>query len=427
MDFNQKRPKVFYGWYIVGASLVITLYTGGAVYFGFTAVFEPIAEEFGWSYAQISLAFSLRGLEMGLLAPLMGVLVDRWGPRKLLFGGSILVSLGFLLLSRVSSLTTFYVAFALLAIGMSACTGTVIMTAVTNWFRRKAGMAIGIVASGFALGGLIVPVLTRLIDVVQWRMAMVYVGLGMLVIGLPSALLVRHKPEHYGYQPDGDISSTLETKEAQTQTASAEIKISARQAFGRRAFWYLAISSMCHSFVVGAVITHMMPYLSSTGIARGFSSLVALVLPLTSIVGRLSSGWLATKFGSRRVLTAGFALMTAGTYFFGYITAERMWLLIPFIITFSLGWGSNVTTRISLQREYFGRGSFGTIFGFMSGMMMLGNMSGAPLAGWVFDTWGSYQGAWLSYGILTLMGMVIVFTLPPPSRIIRQPDQLETK
>ena len=104
MALNQKRSKVFYGWYIVGACFLITVYTAGIVFFGFTAVFEPVAEEFGWSYVQISLAASLRGLEIGLLAPLMGLLVDRWGPRRLIFGGSILVCVGFLILSRVSSL-----------------------------------------------------------------------------------------------------------------------------------------------------------------------------------------------------------------------------------------------------------------------------------------------------------------------------------
>ena len=86
--FKQKPPKVFYGWWVVVASFLIALYVGGTILYGFTAIFEPIASEFGWSYTQISLATSLRGLEMGLLAPVVGLLVDRWGPRKLLFGGS---------------------------------------------------------------------------------------------------------------------------------------------------------------------------------------------------------------------------------------------------------------------------------------------------------------------------------------------------
>ena len=203
MGLSWRPPKIFYGWWVVGACFLIALYTGGVVYYGFTAFIEPIANEFGWSYAQISLAASLRGLEIGLLAPLMGFLVDRWGPRRLIFGGSIFICMGFLILSRVSSLTMFYGAFALIAIGMSTCTQTVIMTAVINWFRRKVGVAIGIVASGVGLGGLLVPVLTKLIDVFQWRTTMFAVGLSMLVIVLPLSFFIRHKPEHYGYQLDG--------------------------------------------------------------------------------------------------------------------------------------------------------------------------------------------------------------------------------
>jgi MFS family permease len=418
MDFNKKHTKIFYGWYIVGACMLIMLYTSGIVHYGFTAVFEPIADEFGWSYAQISLAASLRGLEVALLAPVLGLLVDHWGPRRLVFGGSIVVCMGFLILSRVSSLAMFYGAFALLAIGMSALSQTVLMTAVANWFRRKAGIAIGIVASGFGLGGLMVPVLTMLIDVLQWRMAMVTAGLGMLVIVLPLSLIVRHKPEHYGYQPDGDVSSMLGITEAQISTASAEVNITAVQAIKDRAFWHVTIASMFHTFVVGAIVTHMMPYLSSLGIARSLSSLVALVLSVASVGGRLSSGWLAYRLGSRQVFTASFVLMTIGLFLFAYINDAMMWLLVPFIIVFSLGWGCSVTTRISLLREHFGRSNFGTILGFLSGIMMLGNITGTPIAGWVFDTWGSYKGAWLGFGALTLAGAILAFTSPSSNDLI---------
>ena len=415
-DTNQKRSKVFYGWYLVGACVCIILYTGGVVHFGFTAVFEPIADEFGWSYAQISLASSLRGLEMGLLAPLMGILVDRLGPRRLVFAGGILMSLGFLLLSRVSSIATFYGAFAMLSIGMSTCTGTVLMTAVNNWFRRNAGMATGIVASGFGLGGLLIPVVTSLVDGFQWRAAMLIVGLGILVIILPLSMVIRHKPEHYGYQPDGETINPTGQENINITPASAEINISAKQALIGRAFWHIAIASMCHSFVVGSIVTHMMPYLSSLGIARSTSSMLALVLPVASIGGRLGSGWLSDRLGRRHIFAASFALMTAGLLFFSQITAGMMWMIVPFIITFSLGWGCSVTSRIAVLREYFGRSSFGAILGFTSGVMMMGNVTGAPLAGWIYDTWGSYQGAWLAFGALTLVGMVLTLTTPrPPS------------
>ena len=411
----QNRKKIFYGWYVVGACVIITLYTGGVVHFGFTAVFEPIAEEFNWSYAQISLASSLRGLEMGLLAPFMGFLVDRYGPRRLIFGGGILICLGFLVLSRVNSLPMFYLAFALLACGMSTSAGTVLMTAVANWFDKKAGVAIGIVACGFGLGGLLVPAVTGLIDWLEWRDAMVVVGLGMLVIVLPLSLLVRHKPEQYGYYPDGESIKPADVQVSQDIPTVSEINVSTGQAVKGRTFWQLGISSMCHAFVVGAVVTHIMPYLSSVDITRSTSSVVAFILPAVSVVGRLSSGWLGIKFGSRRVFAASFILMTIGILIFGLITADIMWLIVPFVVTFSLGWGCSVTSRLSVLRESFGRGNFGKILGFISGMMMLANVASAPLAGWVYDTWGSYQGAWFGYGAITLLASVLVFTIPARS------------
>jgi MFS family permease len=408
----QYRKKIFYGWYIVGACVVITLYTGGVVHFGFTAVFEPIVEEFNWSYAQVSLASSLRWLEMGLLAPFMGFLVDRYGPRRLIFVGSILSCLGFLTLSRVNSLPVFYLAFALLAFGMSTCAGTVLMTAVANWFNRKAGIAIGIVACGFGLGGLLVPVVTGLIDWLDWRNAMVVVGLGMLVFVLPLSFVVRHKPEQYGYHPDGELIQPADIMDFRDTQPISEISISAKEAIRGRTFWQLGISSMCHAFVVGAVVTHIMPYLSSLDIDRSLSSIVALILPVFSIGGRLSSGWLGIRYGSRRVFAFSFVSMTAGLLFLGNISVGMLWLLVPFVITFSLGWGCSVTSRLGLLRESFGRGSFGKILGFISGMMMLGHVTGAPLAGWVYDNWGSYQGAWLSYGAITLLAAFLVFTIP---------------
>lgn len=408
---SSTKRKVFFGWYVVIACVIITLYTGGVVNFGFTAVFDPLAKEFGWSYAQISFASSLRGLEVGLLSAAVGLLVDKWGPRKLIIGGSILIFLGYMVLSRVSSLFMFYAAFALIALGMSACTGTVLLTAVTHWFRRKAGIATGLVASGFGLGGIIVPVVTTLIDTFQWRTAMTVVGIGVLLICLPLALLVRHRPEDYGYLPDGDIEP-VRSNAGDARRAEPEVNRSVWQALRDRAFWHVSLSSMCHSFVVGAVVTHVMPYLGSVGIDRGVASLIALVLPLCSIAGRLGSGVLSGKFGNRAIYSSSFVLMTVGLLSFSAVSPAMLWLAIPFIITFSLGWGFSVISRITLLREHYGRASFGAIIGFNSTIMMIGNVSGAPLAGWSYDTFGSYQGAWIVFGIVTLGGMALALTIP---------------
>jgi MFS family permease len=401
MDSDPERPRIFYGWYIVAASLVNLLYTGGVANFGFTAVFEPIADEFKWSYAQVSLASSLRGLEMGLLAPVVGFLVDKWGPKKMVFGGSIFLCLGFLLLSRVQSLLAFYLAFVLIAFGMSFSGGTVIMTAVANWFQKKAGLAMGIVVSGFGLGGLLIPVVTLLVDTYEWRTAMVIIGFGTLVIILPLSFIMRHRPEDYGYNPDGE-ADIVSRPEIENSEPLQDTGMTTRRALRSRAFWQLSIASC----------SHMMPYLSSLGVERSTGSFIAMILPVVSIVGRLNGGWLGDRYGRKKVFTISFFLMTIGVFIYGFLDLNRLWLLVPFILALSLGWGGSVTTRLTLLREYFGRRSFGTIMGFMSGVMMVGNITGAPLAGWIYDTWGTYRGAWLAYGAVTLLGAFLVFTLP---------------
>ena len=416
---EKKRPRIFYGWYIVFACVVITLYTGGVVNFGFTAVFDPLVKEFGWSSAEISFAASLRGLEVGLLSAVVGLLVNKWGPRRLIFGGTILIFFGYLILSRVSSLFMFYAAFALIAVGMSACAGVVLLTAVTHWFSKKAGIATGIVASGFGLGGTLVPVVTALIDTFDWRQAMLIIGIGMLAICLPLSLIVRHRPEAYGYLPDGETGETP-NKRVDVREAKPEAQMTVWQALKDRAFWHVSLSSMCHSFVVGAVITHIMPYLGSVGIDRAAASLVALVLPLSSIAGRLSSPAFTGKFGNRAIYSSSFILMTTGLLCFGYVNNTRILLIIPFVVAFSIGWGFSVISRITLLREHYGRESFAGVIGFNSTIMMIGNVSGAPIAGWVYDKYDSYHWAWVVFGIVTLGGMILALTIPTHRHGIRQ-------
>lgn len=413
MRLSQKHPKVFYGWWVVVACFLIVLYAGGATFFGFTALVEPIANEFGWSYAQISFATSLRALGMGLLAPLIGFLVDRWGPRRLVFSGIFTTGLGLIFLSRISSLGMFYAAFALISLGRSMCTMTVMATAVSNWFRKRAGIATGIMVSGIGLGGLMVPIITMLTDTFDWQTAMLSLGLGMFAFCLPLSLVIRHKPEQYGYLPDGEVSSPIVGGGGPASAQSDEVNITVRQGLTSRAFWHIALSAICHSFVVGAAITHIMPHLSSIGVVRATSSLAATALPVTSVCGRLGFGWLGDRVSKRWAATAAFIMMFLGLFLLGYIDSSATRLLPIVIILFGIGWGGNVTTRIGLLRDYLGTSHFGTLLGFCSGVMMVGSILGAPVAGWAFDKWGSYQGTWFAYSAVALVGVVLVLSIPP--------------
>ncbi len=411
MFFNWKPARIFYGWWIVGAAFLVAFYVGGVVFYGFTAIFEPIASDMGWSYAQISLAASLRGLELGFLAPVTGILTDRLGPRRLIFCGAVITALGLFMLSRTTSLATFYGAFAFIAIGMSATTLTVLMTAIANWFRLKIGIASAIAMSGFGFSGLLVPLIVRLIEVYDWRTTMIILAAGMLIIVLPLSFVFRHRPEHYGYLPDGRKEVPVTPGINATQPQAAELSIRAGQALKAVTFWRIALTFLIHAMLVSTVITHVMPYLSSIGIARSRTSLMAMILPIMSVGGRLGFGWLGDKYGRRHTVAAAFALMTVGLLFFSYAPAVGLWLLIPFLLLFGVGYGGSTATRPSMVAEYFGRANYGTILGLMVGINAVGAIIGPPLAGWVFDTWDSYQGIWLAYSGLAIVGSLLIVNI----------------
>jgi sugar phosphate permease len=396
---------IFYGWWIVCACFTLAFYIGGVVAYGFTAFFEPIAEEFGWSYTQISIAASIRGLEMGILAPVMGFLVDRFGPRRLIFSGSLIIGFGFILLSWTNSLAMFYGTFILIAVGMSACLGPVLSAAVANWFRKNVGKALGIMFSGFGAGGVLVLLIVRLIDVYQWRATFVMLGLGMWFLGIPLSLIVRHKPEQYGYLPDGWTSA----EQVLTHKGQGG-EVSLKKALKTRVFWHIGIADAIRVMVCSAIMTHIMPYLSSVGMSRSNAALVATSIPLFSILGRVGFGWFGDMFDKRYVMAGVYFLAGLGLLAFSYV--QTKWLIFPFLILYPLFWGAGVL-RVAMMREYFGRAYFGRIFGIMLGLGTVFRITGAPLAGFAYDSSGSYHLIWLVFVGTIAIAVILILGVKP--------------
>jgi len=403
--------RIFYGWWVALACFLIALLRSGALSYGFTAFFEPIVQEFGWSYTQVSIAFSLRGLEMGILAPTMGFLVDRFGSRKVTFSGVLIIGFGLILLGLTNSLAMFYCAFVLLVLGGSGCAGTVLMTAVAHWFTRNVGKAMGIVACGFGAGGILIPLIVWLIDSYQWRTTMIILGLGMWALGIPLSFAIRHRPEHYGYLPDGEMPSELNLSDEGRDREEGGFK----EALKSGNFWMIGGADVIRHMIAMAIITHVMPYLSSIGMSRAASAFVATSIPLFSIIGRFGFGWLSDIFDKRYVLVALYCLFGMGTLAFSYIYVK--WLIFPFLLLFSPAFGGVAPIRGAIVMEYFGRASFGRVLGIMMGLSSIGTIIGPAVAGWTFDNVGSYHPVWLWFTGTTLIAIVLMLRLESPHQM----------
>jgi MFS family permease len=398
--------KIFYGWWIVLACFLITLYCGSIIFYGLTAFIEPLVREFGWSYTQVSFAASLRGMEMGIFAPLVGLLVDRFGSRKLIFSGVIVVGFGLILLSTTQSLAMFYGAFLLLALGGGGVASVVTITVVANWFKKKLGVALAVMMSGFGASGFLVPLIVQLIDIYGWRPTLMILGVGIWVLGIPLSVIIREKPEQYGYLPDGALSEDA-TPDRVIQ--DKEVEIAFKEGLKKKSFWYLNISETFRVITLTAVVTHIMPYLGSVGIPRTTAGLVAGAIPVVSILGRFGFGWLGDVVDKRYVMAAAISCVGLGMLAFNYI--QVTWVVFLFLLLFAPGYGGSMVLRGTILREYFGRNSLGKMLGITMGCTSIGGLIGPTLAGWVFDTLGSYHLIWLLFSGLMWLAMGLILRM----------------
>jgi sugar phosphate permease len=415
MFLSLAQHKIFYGWWIVLATSLIHFWGAGTFFYSFTAFFNPLVEDFGWSYTATSLAASIRSVEGGVASPLVGLAADRFGARKLLLFGSLVSGTGFLLFSRIDSLMSFYLVFLFLSIGSSFLFPVAGWTAVTGWFVKKRGTAIGILSAAIGLGGGLVYLVNALIALYGWRTTLVIIAIGMWVVGIPCSLVVRHRPEPYGLAPDGDRDLALQSGGTE-HSAESSPEFSGDFSFGKairtRAYWGIALAVTVSAASLHAVVVHVMPHLISVEFTREKASLAAALLVFVSIAGRFGMGWFSNRADSRRLLAISFLLQTLGLIFL--TGAKDIGWVVAFIAAFGPGYGGAITLRLTLQAHYFGRRAFGTIQGSFMALMMVGTISSPLLTGMCYDHFGSYRLAWFVLAAFNLAIVPLIVKIRPP-------------
>ncbi|MBI4339040.1 MAG: MFS transporter [Chloroflexi bacterium] len=415
-----RRRGLYYGWWIVASGVLAGLLRNGSFGMGAGAFFLPIAREFNTTRAAVSWAFALIRIEGGVTGPIEGYLIDKFGPRKIMVVGWIVFGLGFIALSRVHSLTQFYVAFVITAVGTSLSGFLPTAATVVNWFSRWRGTAIGIVLAGNSLGGVLVPVVVISIESFGWRATAAGSGMLMMALGVPLSLVMRRRPEDYGMQPDGApaggsaaASPWTESQQGPTLPLAADAPdFTIGQAMRTPAFWLLAAAHSSGLTAWSAVSVHLIPALVDRGFSEAQAATIVGFQALVATVGRLSGGYLGDRYGQKRVLVAAFLFQGAAMVVLAFTT---IWLhAIIFAVLMGIGFGARGPLQTALRSNLFGTRHFAIISGAMEPLIMVASVAAPVLAGLAFDLQHSYRWAFLAIGAVNALG--VLFILP-----IRQP------
>lgn len=423
---TAKQGRVFYGWWLLAAGVLGNTIHSSLFTYGFAAFFLPLATELAVSRGTLSLAFSFLRLESSLLGPIEGFLIDRFGPRRIMYIGYALLGLSFLLFSHVLSISAFYLVFAFLALGASLSGFLPIITAVTNWFVRRRGLAQGIAGAGINLGGILVAVVALAITSFGWRTVAASMAIATWLFGFPVATMMRHRPQPYGYLPDGDVleesppsrspEKSWAKGEAQvsgTTSADESTDFTPRQALRTSAFWFLAFGHSFSLLIVGSVTIHEIPLLVDAGMSYGTAAGVLAFMTAVAFVGRISGGFIGDKVGRKPTLVASFVMMSAGIVVLA--TAQSLAQAGLFAILYGLGYGARGPLLVTLRGDYFGSRNFATIMGLSQPVLMLGSFLGPVAAGFAYDVQGDYRLVFTIIALVNLIGAVLLLFIRKPT------------
>jgi len=377
-----------------------------------------LQREFGWSRTLFSAAFSLTRAESGLLGPVQGWALDRFGTRGVMRVGVVVMTVGFVGLSQIQNAVQFFVAYLVISIGMSLSGFLSITTATVKWFERKRARALALSGMGFAVGGIVTPLVVYFLRAFGWRWTAAASGLIFIVVALPLTSWFGHTPESRGEPVDG-IDPADSVDHLVRAEGVSDVHFTAREAIRTRAFWMISLGHASALLVVGAVIAHLSLYLTTEqDFTLQQASFVGGALPLLQFVGQLVGGVLGDRVNKR--LLASLAMLGHMTGLLLLTYATNRWMIWLFIPLHGFSWGVRGPLMQALRADYFGSTSFGKIMGVSSMVVMLGMIGGPLVAGTLADATGDYQ---LGFTVLALAagaGLFFFVAATPPAPPVRE-------
>ena len=387
----KKLTGLFYGWRMVAANSALRVLGAGLHSYGFTVFFLPISQDLNLNRTSISLAFSLARAEGAIEGPIVGHLLDRYGPKPIMLAAVLLMGAGYLLLSQVNSYATFLIVY-LGVISLAHAGGFMHapMVLINTWFIRHRARAITISSAAFGLGGVLVaPVLSVIVQAWGWRWGAAIGGVLFLVVGLPLCLTIRRSPESMGLLPDGDQpAGPAPGKDGPGQTIKSEVDVTVAEALKSFAFWGSVLAAGIRNASYHAIGVHFVPFMVWKGLSQSEAALLLGVYAFLGMALTLILGWVADRANKPR-MTALILFAAAGAMFLP-IVGSSLWSLCLFTIvfaavetTFPLGW--------AVVGDLFGRKHYAKIRGYMTLFYTWGGVLGPVIAGAIFDRWQTYE------------------------------------
>ena len=410
---------LFYGWKLVGLTLLITALAGGPVWNGVGVWVKALEMHFGWSRTQLTGAFSLAQLEGSLIGPLMGYLIDKIGPRRMVFIGFSVTGLGFILFSQTTHIATFYISYALIMLGTAAGTWLPMMAVINRWFDRMKGRAMAVAGEGSFLGGLLlVPALAWAVNPAQhgWSATAMWIGIVFLGAGWPLSRLIRERPENYGQRADGTPPSAPSKLFDGSSDASISLdggpEFTARQAIRTSAFWYITFGHALSSMLIATLTVHMVPMLTDQGLSLQTAAYVWSVLMAVGAIFQLIGGYVGDRMPKNLALFGFTALQAVGFLMAAFV--DSLSIAIVFAVVYGAGFGGRVPLTTAIRGDYFGKGAFATITGISMAPLYMFMLIAPLFAAAMFDARESYTLAFLILGgIGSLSGVLFLFAKKP--------------
>ena len=426
---RRRTRRLFYGWWILIAACYTNALGGSLHWQGFTVLFLPVSRSLGLSYAATALPFSLSRAEGGLLGPITGWLIDRYGVRPMMLAGTIVAGVGYIALARTNSYLAFILVYLfVISLGASTTFMQATTAAINKWFVRKRGIAMAISSAAFRSGGaLMVPLLSLVVLKYGWQTGATGIGILLIVLIAPASLAFRPSPESMGKHPDGLPPRPLPQPPSRRRSAAA-VQVEpeggdweVRDALRSRAFWVLAAGTTLRMGVQGAIFVHFIPLLVWKGVEQQTAANLLGLFAGCSVPVILLTGWLSDRLGRQRVLAACYVTAALGLLLLNVV--HGTWPVFSVLLLFT-GMEAGTALNWSLVGDLFGRRRYATLRGVLAPMYNAALLVTPVAAGWVFDSRGTYAPV-LFAGSAGMLAAAFVFSQlrPPRHNTNTQPQE----